>query len=211
MIAARTVRRIALATLVLLGGAISFYLLRSPRYEFSAGRVRILDTDADLQIDRLHVVQNAKGVKDWELWADTAKVYKDEDKTHMTNLRIRFYPPDKKTMDVTADRGWMENKTRNMYIFGNVLLRTSDGYTLETQSLRFNSAAHQVDTDDPIVLHSRSFRLTGVGLHGRTDLGRFFLNKNVRAVIHRPEALASGPLPAGKSAPGSEGKKEGAF
>ncbi len=203
----RRLRWILLAVLVVLGGAMGFYLLRPARHGLHVGSVSVLGTDADLKLDRVHMVQNKKGKKDWELWADTAKVYRKKDETHLENLRMKLYPQSGDPTDVSADRGIMQNRSRAMNISGNVLIRTADGTTLKTDSLRFSPKEKQVDTDSRIVLQGDSFHLTGVGQRGKTAVDQYFLRENVQATITNADAIFS-PRPA-DAAPASPAPEEG--
>lgn len=176
---------------VLLGGTMAFYLVRTmPRIE--VGRVTVLGTDADLRIDQAHMVQNNQGRKEWEMWAETALVYRKKDETHLQDLRMRLYSRDGKPTDISARRGVMGNQRRNVTVSGDVVIRTSDGVTLRTDSLRYDPQEHRVDSEDLIVLNGSTFHLTGVGLKGNTETGHYVLLEKVRAVITE----AQGPPPA---------------
>ena len=207
MKSSRKIRGILLAILLLLAGSATYFLIRPPGYQIQAESVSFLGSDADLSIDRMHVVQNKQGKKNWELWADTAKIYREKKLTELESIRIRFYPKNGKPMDITADSGVMENDTRNIRIRGNVVVKTAGGTSLRTESLRFFPKEKRFDTDEKIVVAGASFRLTGVGLHGRTDLGQFSLDKNVEALIFNTASLkpkektliTEPPPPEGKS------------
>lgn len=207
MISAKFLKRSTLIGMLFLIAVVSYYLYRSSLPQFEFGDVTVLGTDADLQISRIHIVQNKKGVKEWELWADQAKVYQKRGITQMRNLHIRFFPSDGKKMDIYAQRGQMENRTRNVQLEDNVRIYTAEGYVMETDSLLFNSQKKYFSTKDRVVLRSRSFRLTGTGLIGRTDAGRFTLQQNVRAVIQDPAAAGLGGGAAGQS--GKSGAPKG--
>ncbi|MDA1001102.1 MAG: LPS export ABC transporter periplasmic protein LptC [bacterium] len=205
MFSVKFLKRATLTAMLLLIAVVSFYLFRSPLPQIEFGEIKVLGTDADLQINRVHVVQNEKGAKEWELWADQAKVYQKQDITQMRNLHILFYPKDGKKMNVYAERGVMENRTRNIQLEGNVRILTDDGYIVETESLRFNSEKKYVETKDPVVLRNSTFRLTGTGLFGRTDMGQFTLERNVRAIIQGVDAAAAGGKAPHKALPAQSG------
>lgn len=180
----RWLRPFALVFLLLIGGTISYFLLLPSGYDLKAKNISILGSDADLTIDQMHVVQNKQGEKNWEMWAKTAKVYRKKNLTELETIHIQYYPKNGKPLDITADNGEMETDSRNILLRGNVLIKTSAGYTLHTDSLRFRPKDKRIDTDDKILLEGVSFNLTGVGLHGQTDIGLFALNHKVKAVIY---------------------------
>jgi len=178
------IRKILLVVVLLVCGIVAYYLLRPADYFFQAKNISLLGSDADMMIEKMHVVQNKKGEKTWEMWADSAKMYHKKKLTKLEAIYIRFYPKNGKRMDLRADRGLMETGTRNMNVFGNVLIETFDGFSLRTDRLRFMPETNHIDTDARISVKGKSYNLTGVGLHGRTDLGRFSLKNKVEAVIH---------------------------
>ena len=180
----RWLRPFILVSLLLIGGAVYYFFLQSSGYDISAKNISIRGSEADLTIDQMHVVQNKQGDKNWEMWAKTAKIYHKKNLTELEVIHIRYYPKNGKPLDITADNGEMENDSRNMLVRGNVLIKSSVGYTLRTDSLRFRPKDKQIDTDAKILLEGKSFNLTGVGLHGQTDIGLFILNHSVKAVIY---------------------------
>ncbi len=198
MISTRHVRWIILAVMVSIAGTIAFFILWPSDVSISVGSVSVIGTDADLKMDRVHIVQNKQGTRNWEMWADTAKVYRKKDFTQMENIHLRFYSKNGEVMDVTADSGLMENQSRNMRLRGNVLIKSQDGVSLRTESLQFRPKEKKIDSDEKILIEGKSFHLSGVGLRGRTDLEQYFLKKNVQAVIY--ETNSSGLNPSVKSA-----------
>ncbi len=195
MISTRHVRWIILAVLVVVSGTIGYFIIWPSGVGMSVGSITVIGTDADLKMDRVHIVQNKQGTKAWEMWADTAKVYRKKNYTKMENIHLRFYPKNGKIMDVTADRGRMENESRNMHLQGNVLIKSQDGVSMRTESLKFRPKEKKIDSDEKIFVKGENFRLTGVGLRGRTDLGQFFLNKNVQAVLYESTSAGLGSFP----------------
>lgn len=202
MISTRYLRWVILGVVVVVSGTIGFFILRPANMNISVGSVSVMGTDADLKMDRVHIVQNKQGLKNWEMWADTAKVYQKKDYTQLENIRLRFYPKNGKIMNVTADKGQMENESRNMHLQGNVLILSQDGLSLRTESLRFHPKEKRIHTEEKIVVEGKSFRLTGVGLHGRTDLGEYSLKEKVKAVLHDPKLSGSNGFSASANASG---------
>ena len=183
MLSRRAVRWSLLAVVVALGGTMAYSLVRTSGLQVNVGGVSLLGTDADLRIDKAHMVQNTKGRKEWEMWADTALVYRKKDETHLQNLRMRLYARDGRPTDVTADRGVLGNSSRAVTIMGNVVVRTSEGLSLRTEALAYNPKEHSLASASPVLLEGRTFKLTGVGLEGNTEEGRYVLQEKVSAVI----------------------------
>ena len=192
MFSRRALRWSLLGVVILLGGTMAFYIVRTSVPQIEVGGISVLGMDADLRIDKAHMVQNNKGRTEWEMWADTALVYRKKDETHLQKLRMKLYSREGKPTDITAERGVLGNQSRAITITGNVLIRTSDGVTLQTDALHYNPKEHSVATESPIVLQGETFRLTGVGLNGNTENGHYVLREKVQAVITGAENLSVG-------------------
>lgn len=187
----KALRTALLGVLLATCGVIAYFLMQPSGYRFSAGDVSFRGSDADLDIDGMHVVQNAEGVKEWELWADSAKVYRGKDITVLKNLRLRFYPNDGAPADVSARQGTMENKSRNMRISGDVVILDSSGVSMKTDSLYFRPGEKRIDSDSRVLIEGDRFRLSGTGLQGRTDIGHYELREKVSATIYDAGEAAS--------------------
>ena len=147
----RWLRPFILVLILLIGGVFTYFLLLPSTFDLKAKNISIIGSDADLTIDQMHVVQNKQGNKNWEMWANTAKIYRKKNLTELETIHIRYYPKNGKPLDITADKGEMETDSRNMLIRGNVLIKTSAGYTLHTDSLRFRPKDKRIDTDAKIL------------------------------------------------------------
>lgn len=190
MLSRRLLQISLLSLLIAMGGVGFYFFMGSSGYRLAVGGVSFQGSDADLNVDKVHVVQNTKGVKEWELWADSAKVYRKKDVTVLRNLRLRLYPKNGKPADVSARRGTMENKSRNMKISGDVIVRTAQGVSLRTDSLHFRPQENRIDSDARVRIEGKRFRLSGTGLAGRTDLGHYELKEKVRATLYDARAAA---------------------
>ena len=69
MISTRQVRWIIISVLLVVSGSIVFFIIWPSDLGISVGSVSVIGTDADLTMDRVHVVQNKQGSKNWEMWA----------------------------------------------------------------------------------------------------------------------------------------------
>ena len=183
MLFRKMLRIVLLGFLLAIGGTIAYFLLGSSNHHLKIGEVSFRGTDADLNIDKVHVVQNTKGAREWELWADSAKVYKQKGLTILKNLKLHFYPKEGGPAFVTAQQGTMQNESRNIKISGNVTITASNGVSMKTDSLYFRSNEKRIESDSQVLMEGAHFRLVGTGLEGQTDIGHYALMKNVKATI----------------------------
>ena len=185
MLFRKVLRIVLLSFLLAIGGTIAYFILgSSDSPHLRIGDISFRGSDADLDIDKMHVVQNTKGVREWELWADSAKVYRKKGLTILKNLRLRFYPKEGEPAHVTAQNGTMQNKSRNIRISGDVTILASNGVSMKTDSLYFRSKEKRIDSDSRVLMEGARFRLIGTGLQGQTDIGNYRLKEKVSATIY---------------------------
>lgn len=184
MLFRKMLRMVLLGFLLAIGGTTAYFLLGSSNHHLKIGEVSFRDSDADLNIDKVHVVQNTKGVREWELWADSAKVYRQKGLTILKNLKLRFYPKEGEPAYLTAQKGTMQNESRNIRISGDVIILASNGVSMKTDSLYFRSKEKRIDSDSRVLMEGTRFRLVGTGLEGKTDIGHYALKKKVSATIY---------------------------
>ena len=184
MLFRKTLRAVLLGFLFAIGGTIAYFILGSSNNQLNLGEISLTASDADLNIDKMHVVQNTEGVREWELWADSAKVYRQKGLTILKNLRLRFYPKEGEPAHVTAQEGTMQNESRNIRISGDVTILASNGVSMKTDSLYFRSKEKRIDSDSRVLMEGARFRLVGTGLQGQTDIGKYQLKEKVSATIY---------------------------
>ena len=184
MLFRKMLRTVLLGFLLVMGGTIAYFILGSSNHQLHLGEFSLTNSDADLNIDKMHVVQNTKGVREWELWADSAKVYRQKGLTILKNLKLRFYSDEGDPSHVTAQEGTMQNESRNIRISGNVTILASNGVSMKTDSLYFHSKEKRIDSDSKVLMEGARFRLVGTGLQGHTDIGKYKLKEKVSATIY---------------------------
>ncbi len=184
MLFRKTLRAVLLGFLFAIGGTIAYFILGSSNNQLNLGEISLTASDADLNIDKVHVVQNTKGVREWELWADSAKVYRQKGMTKLKNLKLRFYPKEGEPAHVTAQEGTMQNESQNIRISGDVTILASNGVLMKTDSLYFRSKEKRIDSDSRVLMEGAGFRLVGTGLQGQTDIGKYELKEKVSATIY---------------------------
>ncbi|MBK9293180.1 MAG: LPS export ABC transporter periplasmic protein LptC [Oligoflexia bacterium] len=134
----------------------------------------------------VRLVEAGKAGKEWELEALTAQGYKEKGTWKMQGVTTKYYGEGDAFYKVTGDKGSIELETKNMEIFGNVLMETSEGFTIKTDMVKFNSKSRQLYTDRFVeVLGPKSegkFELTAYGFNANLNNNIVDLKKDVKAV-----------------------------
>jgi LPS export ABC transporter protein LptC len=138
----------------------------------------------DQEVGNFSLTESIEGTKKWTLWAEWAAIYNEKAKVHARNVRIDFFEEDgTKFSELKADSGIINQKTNDMEAAGNVLVRTEDGITLETQSLSWLNLAQKIVSEDFVKITQGNDVLTGYGLVSDPSLNEFEIKRNIQAFV----------------------------
>jgi LPS export ABC transporter protein LptC len=138
----------------------------------------------DQEVGNFSLTESLAGIKKWTLWAEWAAIYNEKAKVHARNVRIDFFEEDgTKFSELKADSGILNQKTNDMEARGNVLVKTEDGITLETQSLSWLNLAQKIVSEDFVKITQGRDVLTGFGLVSDPSLNEFEIKRNVLAFV----------------------------
>ena len=120
-------------------------------------------TQADYRIKEVRLQELGSGNSRWRLVADQAEVFEREGKTLMRKVKITIEEPSR-TWTVTGDEGDLIDATKDVEIRKNVVLVSSDGIRLETDTLRWEAKERRVWTTDPVTIFRDGAIVKGRGL-----------------------------------------------
>ncbi|MFQ5894980.1 MAG: LPS export ABC transporter periplasmic protein LptC [Nitrospinota bacterium] len=181
-------RMVLLVVALVCGASVGYFLwgrwsVRAPQ---ASGRVALFATDADVEVRGVHVVEDRRGRKEWELWADRARVYRRRGVTVFEKVRLRIFPRDeeRKPLLVRGEEGVLHNESRDVEVRGDVVVVSDEGYTLSTQSLRWRAAKKEFSTEDPVTVEGEKLRITGHGMVAHSESQQVRLGGRVRATFY---------------------------
>ncbi|MBC7754557.1 MAG: LPS export ABC transporter periplasmic protein LptC [Moraxellaceae bacterium] len=117
----------------------------------------------------VHLLENDKNKKGWELFAEEASGSKDE-QWILKKVKVRFYTDEMSSFTVTGDVGEVDGRSKDMTIRGNVITESSNGYFFETSELRYQADQKKLFSEDAVKMHGpddkngQGLTLTGQGL-----------------------------------------------
>lgn len=155
-------------------------------------------TKADYRIKEIHLQEEGGGSVRWKLDADQAEVFERDGKTVLRGVTFTIQEPNR-TWNVTGDEGDLVDTTKNLVIRNNVVLVSSDGIRLETDTLRWQAKEKRVWTDAPVTLYQKGAVIRGQGLETRLAEEWTSVKGPVRATFTR---VRSGSLPSSIAARG---------
>lgn len=135
----------------------------------------------------VHLVEAKTGGKEWELWAKRAVRPKDDVSWTIEQVEIEFFGENEVVYVVTGDRGYVDTTNNNIWITGNVLMRSTNGYIFETEALFYKSHNRMLDTPHNIAMtgpkepDGNRFTLTGKDLLANLTTNDIFVREDVKA------------------------------
>ncbi|HMB17087.1 MAG TPA: LPS export ABC transporter periplasmic protein LptC [Pelovirga sp.] len=152
-----------------------------------------LPPDIDLALDHLNYTETQDGRKRWTLVADRAEYLRGNQLVRLTPVQLTFYEAGAfGDLNLTADHGELQEDTRQVDIWGDVVVVGEGGERLQTESLRYQDQQRQLSTAAPIHYQAPRMELTGVGLLVDLEKSTMLVEKDVRVLL----------LPESKENPG---------
>lgn len=125
-----------------------------------------------------------KGKKVWDLSAESADVF--EDTVKLKQIVGNFYQ-EKDNITLTADKGDFNKLKANVHLEQNVVVATSSGAKLTTDSLDWDRKSQIVSTKNVVNIERGNMITVAQGATGEPDLNKVTLGKDVLVQINPPE------------------------
>jgi len=143
------------------------------------------DSGSDQQINDFSISGYGKeGGKTWDMSGKTADIYADT--VSLVNIVGNLYG-DTENVILTADKGTFNKKESKVHLEKNVVIQTSGGANLYTESLDWDRKDNLVTTQDPVKITKENMFANSIGARGALSLNKFDLKKDVRVEV-LPEA-----------------------
>jgi LPS export ABC transporter protein LptC len=132
--------------------------------ERGEGLAKISTEGADMRLEKIQLVENKRGRRTWELQAKQIQQYQDQNLMILEDVKVTFHSKDGRVFIVSGKEGKFHQNSKNMELAGDVMLTSSDGYRLRTQSVSYDHLKKRVTTPDPVEIEGDQMRLVGEGM-----------------------------------------------
>ncbi len=143
----------------------------------------VRSSKADIRIEKARYVETKNGRKEWELEADSAQYFKNDNLTVFGNVKVVFYSQKGVNYTLTGREGKLRNDTKDMDIAGDVTVTSTDNYRLKTDSLKYVAANRQISTKDKVFFTGPNITIEGIGFLADMITERVYISANVRTVV----------------------------
>jgi len=145
--------------------------------------LKVFQDSVDLQIKGFVYTEVGDANAKWEVKADTATYEKKQNIALFDKVQIKLITSDNKTFIMTADKGMMLIKEKNIEIKGNVIINSENGDKFTTDYLNYNDAEKKFYTDAPVTMENKRMKITGRGLALFINKGELNIPSMVKAKI----------------------------
>ena len=140
----------------------------------------------DQEVTDFALTETEQGTPSWKLYARYAATYNVRNVVLARSIRVDFYDETgKKSSELTAREGEIQQQSRDMTARGNVVLQAVEGTRMSTEELRFLNKQQRIIS--PPTQQVRVERggdvLTGYGFESDPNLKHFEFKSNVKAVV----------------------------
>lgn len=148
---------------------------------------------ADFRIKEVHLQEATEGDVRWKLDADQAEVFEQEGRTVMRKVTITIFEVGR-TWTITSEQGDLVNASKDVRLHGNVVVVSSDGMRMNTESLEWASGPKKLWTGDPVTISQGGSSISGMGLDALMGEERAVVKGRVQVSINTREKAPSALL-----------------
>jgi LPS export ABC transporter protein LptC len=176
----RILALLILLAVILLGLVVWNHIQQTPVQEV----LEALPPEIDLALDNLNYTETQDGRKRWSLVADRAEYLRASNLVRLTPVQLTFFEAGAfGDLSLTADYGELQEDTRQVDIWGDVVIVGEGGERLQTESLRYQNQQRLLSSAAPIHYQAPRVELTGVGLLVDLEKNTMLIEKNVRMLL----------------------------
>lgn len=138
----------------------------------------------DQEVRDFVLTETDAGALQWKLYARWAAMYDARNTINARDIRVDFYDEQgRKSSELRANEGEINQTTRDMSAAGNVRLQTTEGTRMSTERMRFINQTQKVVSDVLVRVERDGNVLTGIGFESDPDLRHYEFKQKVKAVV----------------------------
>ncbi len=136
------------------------------------------------EVTDFEMKESDTGRPEWILVSKYAATYSGRGLIVARDVAIDFYDSaGKKYSRLTAREGTVQQPQNDMEAHGKVVVTTTDGVRIETESLRFLNGQRRIVSDQFVRLERNGDVVTGIGFESDPSLEHFSIKREVRAQV----------------------------
>jgi len=108
------------------------------------------------------------------LFSDHLQKFEQRRETLLENIKVEFYDKKgKNASQLTANKGKVDDLTRDMYAYENVIAQNDSGVVVKTEALKWRNQDQKIVTDKFVSIKSKKEIIEGYGLEADQSLNNY--------------------------------------
>ena len=140
-------------------------------------------TSAAALLNDIVYIKTVKDFEEFNIRAKSGEYFKDENTSIFKDINADFYSKKGSEYNLIGDKGTYNTKDDEILVDGGVVLTSTDGYELRTDSLFYSYKTKTILTDDPVALKKGDLSLEGIGMKLDLDAERLNIIKKVKGHV----------------------------
>ncbi len=125
---------------------------------------KVTAEDTKMNLEKVHFVEDKGGKKTWELEAKSVQQYEDQNLLVLKEVKVTVYTKDGRSFVISGKEAKVHQDSKDAELTGNVVLTSSDGYRLRTQSISYDHRTKKVTTPDLVEIDGNQIQVQGKGM-----------------------------------------------
>lgn len=147
---------------------------------------------ADANLKDVCYTQVRNGFKEWVLNAHSASYFEHTGNLLLNRIHMIFYERNGKRIYLTGERGKLNTTTKDIEVYGNIVVVSEDGYQLRTNSLKYLSSKRHMYTKDRVWIGSKDIIMEGEGLEFDVDTKKITILRDIKTTLRTSKPLLEG-------------------
>mgnify|MGYP002622425428 CR=1 FL=1 len=145
-------------------------------------QIEKIDPPKIMEYEGNTIVEEKDGVKIWELTTEKIFINSTTQIARFEKVSGKFYQEDGKVLELTANKGTYNQKTKNIHIEGDVELLDGDGGKLTSKKLDWNDAKEILIAREDVKITKDDMQAFGDRAESKDGFKHFFLKGHARVL-----------------------------
>ncbi len=136
-------------------------------------------------LQEINFVQVKDGVKLWELKAEAVTYQQPQNLISFKKVTLTYFPKGDTPVTLVGNLGKLDTQKKNVFIEGEVMVSTPDGYELKVPSLQYEDQKRTISSDGPFTFKGPNFLLGGQGVSMNLESQKVLVHKKARMTFYQ--------------------------
>lgn len=131
-------------------------------------------------LEEINFVQVKDGVRLWELKAEAVNYQQSQHQISFKKVLLTYFPKGESPITLEGNLGKLDTEKKNVFLEGEVLISTPEGYALKVPSLQYVDEKREISSEKAFSFKGPNILLEGEGVVMHLDSQKIWVNKKAR-------------------------------